>query len=213
MIRPLALIFALLLAGQLASPLAAQVPMGLQVRLDQSTMASDPDDVPDVKVLAAANGFEVQTGPAAVVWNPSNTATGEYTLRGTFRLMERSGHTNYYGLVLGGSDLQGTSQRYLYFLVAQNGTYLIKRRVGDEVTDITPRGSHEAVAGMAAGAAPSTNALEVRVGAANVDFVVNGTVVHSASRSSLGGATDGIWGVRINHVLPRVVVEGLGVTR
>ena len=63
MIRPLALIFALLLAGQLASPLAAQVPMGLQVAWTRAPWASDPDDVPDVKVLAAANGFEVQTGP------------------------------------------------------------------------------------------------------------------------------------------------------
>lgn len=196
-----------------AAPLSAQAPMGLQVRLDQSTMASDPDDVPDVTIAPATNGFEVRTGPAAVIWNPSNTASGAYTLRGTFRLMERSGHTNYYGLVLGGRDLQAASQNYVYFLVAQNGTYIIKHRSGDEVHDIVARESHDAVRGMAEGASPSTNALEVRVGGSDVQFVVNGTVVHSTPKSSLAASTDGIYGVRINHVIPSVVVEGLSVTQ
>ena len=64
-------------------------------------------------------------------WNPANTASGNYTLKGTFTLMKPSGHTNYYGLVFGGSDLEGPQQSYLYFVVAQNGTWLIKRRDGD----------------------------------------------------------------------------------
>jgi len=42
-----------------------------------------------------------------------------------------SSHTNYYGLVFGGSDLEGPKQNYLYFLVAQDGSWLIKQRVGD----------------------------------------------------------------------------------
>ena len=58
----------------------------------------------------------------------------------------------------------------------------------------------------------ATNALEVRVGT-NVDFVINGQVVHSVPKANLAGATDGIYGVRINHVLPSVTVEGLSVTR
>ncbi|MHC4821783.1 MAG: hypothetical protein ACYTDX_08715 [Planctomycetota bacterium] len=202
------------LALLLATPLAAQVPMGLQMRVDQSMSASDPDDTPEVKVLAAANGFEVQTGPATVLWSPSNTATGTYTLKGTFKLMQRSSHTNYYGLVFGGSDLQSATQSYVYFLVAQNGTFIIKHRSGDQVSDVLPRASHAAVQGMAADATePSVNALEVRVGANTVEFVINGTVVHTAQKSSLGASTDGIWGVRVNHVLPSVVVEGLGVTQ
>ena len=201
------------LALVLASPLSAQTPMGLQMRLDQSTMANDPDDVPDVTVTSVDNGFEVRTGPAAVIWDPSNTASGTYTLHGTFRLLERSNHTNYYGLVLGGSDLDGPSQNYLYFLVAQNGAFLLKHRMGDEVHDIVPSTPHAAVAGMDAGDAPSTNEIEVRVTDDVVDFVVNGTVVHTTPTDSLAASTDGLYGVRINHVLPRVAVEGLGISR
>jgi hypothetical protein len=148
-----------------------------------------------------------------VDWNPDNTATGSYTLMGTFRLNERSGHTNYYGLVRGGRELLGANQNYLYFLVALNGMYLIKHRMGDMIHDIVANTAHPAVVGMAAGAPASTNALEVRVGATNVDFVINGQVVNSTPRASLAGATDGIWGVRVNHVIPSVTVEGLGVTR
>src|SRR5688500_5426256 len=74
--------FALLL--MLAAPLAAQAPAGLQMRLDKSTSASDPDDVPDVTITTVGNGFQVNTGPAAVVWNPANTATGVYTVKGNF---------------------------------------------------------------------------------------------------------------------------------
>jgi hypothetical protein len=200
------------LALLLAAPLAAQAPAGLQMRVDESTEASDPDDVPEVRITTAANGFEVRTGPAAVLFNPANTATGNYTLRGTFRLNSRSSHTNYYGLVLGGRELQGANQNYLYFLVAQNGQFLIKHRMGEMVHDIVPATRNPAVVGMPAEGPASTNALEVRVGT-NVDFVVNGTVVHSVPKTSLAGATDGIWGVRINHVIPSVTVEGLGVTR
>jgi hypothetical protein len=45
--------------------------------------------------------------------------------------MKPIGHNNYYGLMFGGSGLEGPQQSYLYFLVAQDGTWLIKRRDGD----------------------------------------------------------------------------------
>ena len=197
----------------IAVPLAAQSPAGLQLRLDHSTDAADPDDVPDVTVTSSGNGFQVRTGPAVTAWNSSNTATGSYTLRGTFTLLEPSGHTNYYGLVYGGGDLEGSGQSYLYFLVAQDGSYLVKHRAGNETThDIQGRTPHSAVATPDANGR-SVNALEVRVGADATDFVVNGVVVHSAAKTGMAGRTDGVWGVRVNHVLPGIVVEGLGVSQ
>lgn len=202
-----------LLAILVAAPLAAQAPMGLQMRLDRSTSAADPDDVDDVTIASTEDGIRVATGPAAVIWNPSNTATGNYTLRGTFRLVERSDHVNYYGLVYGGSQLEGSGQNYLYFLVAQDGSFLIKHRAGDETThDVVPRTAHQAVR-AADSNGQSVNELEVRVGASSTEFVVNGTVVHTAPKTGMAGRTDGIYGVRINHRLPNVVVEGLEVVR
>jgi hypothetical protein len=61
---------------------------------------------------------------------PPDTTSGAYTIKGTFTPMKPSGHTNYYGLVFGGSGLDGSDQSYLYFVVAQDGPWLIKSRNG-----------------------------------------------------------------------------------
>src|SRR5204863_829135 len=122
-------------------------------------------------------------------WNPANKATGAYTLKGTFTLMKPSGHTNYYGLVFGGSDLEGANQSYTYFLVAQDGTWLVKRRDGEVAKDVSPKTENAAVKKPDA-SGKSTNALEVRVGADKIDYVVNGTVVNSTPKSAVAH-TDG----------------------
>ena len=98
----------------LAVPLTLQGQA--QLRVDRSTNAADPDDVPDVTLEGMGNSFTVGTGPAAVVWDPANTADGEYNLKASFLLEAPSDHTNYYGLVFGGGDLDSSSQNYLYFL-------------------------------------------------------------------------------------------------
>ena len=200
--------FALLVSA----PLAAQAPAGWEMRVDRSTNPSDPDDVPEVTVTSVASGFEVHTGPAVTMWNPANTASGEYTLEGTFTLLEPSGHVNYYGLIYGGRALEGAQQSFIYFLVAQNGSYIIRHRAGDEtVHDIQGRTPHEAVATPDADG-QSTNHLQVRVGPEETSFVVNGTVVHTAAHSGMADSSDGIWGVRVNHVIPGVRVTDLRVS-
>jgi hypothetical protein len=200
------------LALALSTTALAQAPTGWTMRLDRSTNPSDPDKTPDVKFTQMDPGFHVTTGPAAVLWNPANTATGTYTLRGTFHLMQPSGHLNYYGLVFGGAELEGPRQNYLYFLVGQNGTFVVKHRAGDATThDVQTRTANAAVARPDA-SGKSTNNLEVRVGTDRIDYVVNGTVVHSTPKSGMTARTDGLWGVRINHQLD-VHVEKLGVSK
>jgi hypothetical protein len=201
-----------LIALLVAAPLAAQAPSGLLLRIDQSTSAADPDDTPDVTLASQAGGTLVTTGPAAVVWDPANTATGQYTLSGRFTLQAPSDHVNYYGLVFGGNNLDAENQNYLYFLVAQDGSYVIKHRANNETThDVVARTAHDAVRPADANGR-SVNDLAVRVGADAIQFVVNGTVVHSAPKSGMTGRTDGIWGVRVNHRIPGVLVENLGVS-
>lgn len=192
-------------------PAMAQAPAGWQMRVDRSTNAADPDDVPDVKFMTMGSGMHVITGPAATLWNPANTASGTYTLKGTFNLTKPSGHVNYYGLVFGGASLDGAEQNYLYFIVAQNGTFTVKHRAGAATHDVQARTPHEAIA-KPDSTGRSTNALEVRVGADKIDFVVNGTVVHSAPKSGMASRTDGVWGIRVNHQLD-VHVGGLGVSK
>jgi len=197
----------------IAVPLAAPAPEGWQTRVDRSTNAADPDDVPEVTVTPVANGFEVRTGPAVTLYHPSNTATGQYALEGRFTLLEPSGHVNYYGLIYGGRDMEGANQSYLYFLIAQNGTFVIRHRAGnDTVHDIMGRTPHSAIVQPDANG-QSVNTLQVRVTAEETQYLVNGTVVHTAPGQGMAGSTDGIYGVRINHVIPGVRVENLRVTQ
>jgi len=191
-----------------AAPLAAQAPDGWQVRIDRSTSASDPDDVPNVKVVTVGKGFRVTGGPAGTYWNGSNRAKGNFTARATFRLMKPSGHTNYYGLIFGGDALGGADQRYVYFLVAQDGTFIIRQRTGENVQDVT-RMQHAAVTQPGA-TGTSTNMLEVRVAGNRISYVVNGTVVHTTPRTGPTARADGLVGVRINHLLD-VAVDGFQV--
>lgn len=188
-------------------PLTAQAPTGWMVRADRSTSASDPDAAGAIKFTQSGQGFHAVNPQAAVYWNPANTATGTYTVRGNFTLLKPSGHNNYYGLVFGGSDLDNAKQSYTYFLVAQDGTWLVKKRDGDANTaNVAPKAANDAVKKPDA-SGKSTNALEVRVGADKVDFAVNGTVVHSMPKA--GMKTDGIYGIRVNHLL-EVQIDGFG---
>ena len=200
-----------LLALVALAPLVAQTPQGWKMRVDRSTAASDPDAPGDIKFMAMGSGFHAINPQAAVYWNPANTAAGAYTLKGTFTLLKPSGHTNYYGLVFGGSSLEGAEQSYLYFVVAQDGTWLIKSRNGNATPTLAPKTPNDAVKKPDA-SGKSTNALEVRVGADKIDFVVNGVVVHTEPKSGAMAKTDGIYGIRVNHLL-EVHVEGLTVSK
>jgi hypothetical protein len=178
------------------------------MRVDRSQSAQDPDDRPDLTFTAKGKGFHVKGGPAGTFWDARNNAAGNYTLKATFNLNEPSSHRNYYGLVFGGAQLDGANQAYTYFVVAQDGSYLIRQRTGDATKDVA-RASHDAVK-RPDQSGRSSNALEVRVAGDQVSYLVNGTVVHSAPRA--GTTTDGIVGFRVNHQLD-VAVEGFEVQR
>jgi hypothetical protein len=191
--------------------LVAQAPKGWKVRADRSTSATDPDAAGTIKFATSGSGFHATNPQAAVFWNPANTATGNYSLKGTFTLMKPSGHTNYYGLVFGGSDLEGPKQSYLYFLVAQDGTWIVKRRDGDAATRDVAKAANDAVKKPDAGG-KSTNALEVRVAPDKIEYLVNGTLVTTTPKTGDTAKTDGSYGIRVNHLL-EVQVDGLSVAK
>jgi hypothetical protein len=192
------------------APLAAQGPAGWKVHIDRSQSAQDPDDKSGVTFMTMGKGFHVSGGPAGTYWNPSNTAAGNYTLKGTFTLVKPSNHVNYYGLVFGGNALDGPTQSYTYFLVAQNGRFLIKQRNGEQISDIQAATANAAVK-TPDSTGKSVNALEVRVAGDTISYVVNGTVVHTTPKSAVK-ATDGIAGFRVNHVT-EVMVDDFQVQK
>ena len=204
-------VFVAALALLAVAPLVAQAPQGWKVRIDRSTTASDPDASGSVKFVTAGAGFHATTPQAAVFWNPANTATGNYSLKGSFTLLKPSNHTNYYGLVFGGGALDGGGQSYLYFMVAQDGTWLLKRRNGNATPEVAGPSSNAAVK-RPDSSGKSTNALEVRVTADKIEYLVNGTVVTTTPKSGPTAKTDGNYGVRSNHML-EIQVDGLAVSK
>jgi hypothetical protein len=205
-------VLVVVLAVLAASPLLAQAPKGWMVRVDRSMNASDPDAAGANKFVAMGSGFHATNPQAAVYWNPANTVTGNYTLKGTFKLIKTSGHSEYYGLVFGGSGLEGAAQTYIYFMVEHDGTWLIKRRSGSGTTEIASSGAPSEAVKKADASGMSTNALEVRVMADKIEFVVNGTVVNTTPKTAQTPKTDGIYGMRINHML-EVQVDGFAMSK
>ena len=193
----------------LAAPLLAQMPEGWRMRVDRSEHGEDPDDRPDLQVVTRGKGFQVTGGPAGTFWQPSQNASGNYTAKASFTLNKPSGHTNYYGLIFGGSEIEGAKQAYTYFLVAQDGTYIIRKRTGTAVGDVQKSTPHAAVKRPDT-TGRSTNALEVRVAGDTVSYVINGTVVHTSPKSA--ATTNGLAGVRVNHQLD-VLVEDFQVNK
>ena len=201
-------VFTVALIAMLAAPLAAQQVSSLKVRVDRSTDASDPDDTPELKVVAMGKGVRVTGGPAGVFWTATDTATGNYTAKATFNLQQPSNHNNFYGIVFGGSDLAGAAQAYTYFMVSQSGAWLLKGRNGAQSPTLQRGTSGAIVKPDASG--KSTNVVEVRVAGDTISYVVNGQVVHTMPKA--GVKTDGLVGFRVNHMLD-MQVEGFQMTK
>ena len=193
-----------------AAPLAAQgdhsaahdrgmasaegMPHGWLMRLDGANATPDM-----VSFSTMAPGWHVTTGRAAgIFWQPSMSAEGQYRLESTIHLMKPAAHPEAFGVFIGGRALQAEGQRYLYFLVRQNGQYLIKRRQGSTTESVVGWTAHEAIPSAAANGSTRYD-LAIDVRAETVAFIVNGVTVHTLPKAGL--ATDGIAGLRINHML------------
>jgi hypothetical protein len=180
-------------AAQGAKPDHAAYPAGWAVRTDR--------DAPRDQVWLMDHGTELHaaTGPVgAVYYNAGWAKSGDYAYAARFRQPRASQHPEAYGLVIGGSGLDGAEQRYSYFLVRQTGEYFIADRRGEtrtKVVDWTPHAAIRKVEGEAGAA----NVLGVAVRGADVVFSVNGQEVARRPRSEL--STDGVAGFRVNHNL------------
>ena len=135
---------------------------------------------------------------AAIFWRASDSQNGDFSISASFTQTEPSSHPNAYGLFWGGSNLSGANQQYSYFVIRENGQYLLRKRMGSETPDVVAWTAHDAINALDSDGR-STNALTVEVGASEIRFLVNGTEVDSQPRSSFDG--DGIVGLRVNHQL------------
>ena len=180
----------------LTSTLAAQAPPGWKVRAD------DPKaDITKLSFEEMKPGFHVTTGPAVILWNPENTATGNFTIDSEiFFFREGSRDTEAYGVILGGKDLEGAAD-YVYFMLRNDGKYLVKHRAGNGDTHlISDWTANPAVAVHSGTGGPTVkNVISVAAVTDSVRFSVNGKHVASYPRSHM--KPEGIVGVRVNHGL------------
>ena len=147
---------------------------------------------------SGGNAWEVTTGPAHIIYAAGDSASGNYTARATFEQLEAPSHPEAYGIFVGGQGLDGTAQRYTYFLVRGTGEYLVKVRDGGETRNVVSWTKSEAVP-MQDEAGKGKYRLAIEVGADSVRFVANDQRVAAVARSAV--PVDGIAGVRINHNL------------
>jgi hypothetical protein len=162
----------------------------------------DRGSLENLNFRTMGSGYHVTTGPAVIVWSDANRASGTYAVVGSFTQTKAPAHPEAYGLMIGGQNLTADTQKYTYFLVRGDGSYLIKKRNGAETMAVTEgRGGwtmNEAVHKQD-DSGKATNELTIRVGATDVAFLVNGTEVAKLPKSQVD--TDGIAGMRVNHNL------------
>ena len=207
--------FAALLTVVAAAPLAAQATQAAnRASADPDKNAAGGLRVPgwtarfdraeakpaQVSFTRMGKGYHVTAGPAAVYYNAKQTASGNYTVRGSFTQMKAPTHPEAYGLFSGGQSLTGAAPSYVYFVVRGDGKYLVKHRANaTEVHTLVDWTASPAL--KAAGTdGKASNALEIRVAADSVRFVANGTPVAAVSRQEVGGM-NGVAGLRVNHNL------------
>ena len=181
---------------------AGSLPAGWSVRLDSGSTKPD-----GVSVMPMGGGVHFKSGPAGIYYRSTDTKSGSYEVHASFNQVEPSEHPEAYGLFVGGSNLAGAPQKYTYFLVRQDGQYMISRRDGAKVNAVVPWTDSPAVKKTNA-SAKGTNLLSIVVAPDKTRFLVNGTEVLSQPTASVDAS--GIAGLRINHNL-NVHVDGFGV--
>jgi hypothetical protein len=174
----------------------------------------------NARLAMDGDAIHVVTGPAVNYWNPSNTATGDFTVKATFTEMEYmnlNNHPHPYGIFIGGSDMGTDSQSLLYCAAYGNGRFIV-RGFGPAPFQMNERGEANDAVNTAAGKGqPVTQEIALSVRGDMVQCSVNGTVVASYPKADVVGegklkSTDGVYGIRFGHNT-EARVSGLTMTR
>ena len=174
----------------------------------------------DAKFFKDGVALRFITGPAVTYWNPANTASGNYTVKATFKepkYMNLNSHAHPYGIVIAGNDMGTDQQSFLYCAAYGNGNFIV-RGFGPAPFQLNGRGSPNPAVNKAAGPGePLIQEIAVSVKSANIECAINGTVVGSYDKSAVVTAgklksTDGVYGLRFAHNTEGLVTD-LTVTK
>jgi hypothetical protein len=187
-----------------AAQVTGTLPPGWTARPDEG---GDPRNI---QFAVMEPGYHLTLGPATILYRTTDRTDGPFHTLATFHQTKKPRHAEGYGLFVGGQALTEKDQRYTYFLVRGDGTYLIKQRKGDATAEVTKGWVPSGAVKKQDAQGQATNLLEIdaKRDPQKVDFKVNGQTVYStpASRIDLSG----IVGVRANHRLD-IHFEGFAV--
>lgn len=186
------------------------LPFGWTARLDNAGAS-----IASVKFEHKGTVQHITTGPAGIFYRTAaRNLSGMVSVSATFTQLAPSAHPEAYGVFIGGSDLQGPAQKYTYFVIRQDGKFLIKRRAGTETPTVTNWTEHAAIK-KADASGKMTNTLAVKTDKEKAHFLVNGTEVAALPVSQIDAA--GIVGLRVNHNLNVRIdtfsTKGMNMTR
>lgn len=191
---------------------------GWKGRVDPQNAAKG-ETVNDSKFEMKGTTFNLTIGPPAIYWNPAHTASGNYTVKATFREPKQMyNHAHPYGVFIGGTNLESDAMSYLYCSAYGTGTYIVRGFSGAKPIQFSPRKPvpHEAINKFAADGSV-TNEIGIRVSADKVECLVNGTAVGSFAKADVVGdgklaSTDGVYGLRASHNVD-IIVTNFGMTK
>lgn len=150
-------------------------------------------------------GLHATTGPNLILYDPEEDWEGPYTTKATLTMTKPASHQVAYGLFVGGQDLDTDKQRYTYFVIRQDGKYLIRRRTGATTANITGDWTDHAAIQKPNAQGSQTNELAIGVGRDTVTFMANGQTVATQPTSAADAV--GVAGLRLGHGLD-VRIEG-----
>jgi hypothetical protein len=172
-------------------------------------------NVSDAKLTKEGNTLHVVTGPAITYWNPSQKASGDYTVSATFtepKYMNLNSHPHPYGIMIAGNDLGTANESYLYCAAYGNGTFIV-RGMGPQPFQMNGRGGpNDAIHKAAGPGEPVTQQIAMSVKGDSVSCSINGTVVGTYPKADLVTAgklksTDGVYGIRFAHNTDATVTD------
>src|SRR5262245_11105613 len=165
--------------------------------------------VADSKFANEGSGFRVTTGPAAVYWNPANTAKGDYTVKATFTEPKQTiNHPHPFGVFIGGNQLDTDTPSMLYCVAYRNGNFIVRQFAAGKVNNIVQRTANAAVHTAAGPEAPVTQEVGWVVKGDRVECMINGTSVWGSEKSAIPGfSSEGITGIRVSHNSDAIVTN------
>jgi hypothetical protein len=195
------------------------LPKGWTLRFDpaRSRPGAPPRPAPEltaIKFESLGSALHITSGPAAIYYKDGDIGKGQFAVSATFTQKKSMAH-EVFGLFIGGSNLQDSTQNYVYFVVRpSDGMAMISHRSSNAAPKaIRPYFAADGINKDDPSDGHATNALTIHVAQDTVHFIVNGKLAAAVAKSDLGGgSTDGQVGIRVNHNMD-LQITGYKVTK